>query len=381
MVSRVKILFLPLVFIFTLFPASGEEKDEQPVPFFPRPAVIAEKVVSELRMYRGGRYAEQIRRTEHGRITFTPDAVKGRYYILEDVIRDARKQGARVDASARVDLPPSALPEEWALERDPYPRLRPLPVLPLPVPAAGTVWKEAVTLSLFPEQSGKAIIVPATARYRYDGTGTFYGKRVHTASGYITFETTRCSGSYSLSITFSTDTGYPLFIKNTVDETFTVSGTELGYKGFVNHWFSYPELDNKDLIVELNGKMDEEEVEILKTDEGPALRLKELKFRPDSAALLPEEEQRLDRIAAALKKTESETVLIVGHTANIGNPEGQRKLSVERAREITEALLHRGISSNRLLYEGRGASEPLADNSTEEGRAQNRRVEIILIAE
>ncbi len=364
---------LILIFLFTVFSAPAEE-DETPIPFFPRSAVITEKVVSELRMYRGGRYAEQIRRTEHGRITVTPDGAQGRYYILEDVIRDARKQGARVDASEAVDLPASALPEEWALETDPYPRLRPIPVLPSPVPPAGTVWKEAVTVSLFPEQSGRALIVPVTARYRYDGRGTFYGKQVHTVSGYISFDTDCCSGNYILSIAFNTDNGYPLFIKNTVEETFAVSGTELSYKGFINHWFSYPEGKRPSDI-------DMPDIEVLKTDEGPALRLKALRFRPDSAALLPGEEDRLDAVAEAVREAGDGTILIAGHTADVGNPAGQQKLSTDRAKTIAGELAARGIDPNRLLYEGRGASEPIGDNDTEEGRAQNRRVEIIFIEE
>jgi outer membrane protein OmpA-like peptidoglycan-associated protein len=360
------------VFLFTVF-ATPAEEEETPVPFFPVPAVITEKVVSELRMYRNGRYAEQIRRTEHGRITVTPNAAIGRYYILEDVIRDARKHGARVDDSEAVDLPASALPKEWALETDPYPRLRPLPVLPSPVPPAGTVWKEKVTVSLFPEGPEKAHILPVTARYRYDGLGTFYGKQVHTVSGYISFDTDCCSGNYILSIAFNTDNGYPLFIKNTVEEAFLFSGGEkLSYKGFINHWYSYPEGKRpSDINVA--------DVEIVETGEGPALRLKALRFRPDSAVLLPGEEKRLDAAAAAVREAGDGTILIAGHTADVGNPAGQQKLSTDRAKTIVGELIDRGVDPRRLLYEGRGATEPIGDNGSEEGRTQNRRVEIIFI--
>ncbi len=373
MQSPVTGLFFLSIFLFAVFSAPAEE-EEQPVPFFPVPAVITEKVVSELRMYRNGTYAEQVRRTEYGRLTIRPAGVLGRYYVLEDVIRDARSQGARVDSALDVHLPASALPEEWAAETGPYPRLRPLPVLTFPLPEAGTVWKEEVTVSLFPEGPEKAHILPATARYRYDGLGTFYGKQVHLVSGYISIDTACCTGSYTLSITFDTVTGHPLFIKNTVDETFAVSGGEkLSYKGFINHWYSYPEGKRpSDINVA--------DVEIVETGEGPALRLKALRFRPDSAVLLPGEGTRLDSVAVAVKEPGG-TVLIAGYTADVGNPEGQRKLSAERARTIAEELIDRGVDPRRLLYEGRGASEPIADNSTGEGRAQNRRVEIIFIEE
>ena len=377
--------FFLSIFMFTVFSAPAEEQEEEtPVPFFPRSAVIAEKVVSELRMYRNGRYVEQIRRTEHGRLTVGPAGVRGRYYILEDVIRDAQKLGARVDNSVGVDLPASALPGEWAAEPDPYPRLRPLPFLPSPVPAAGTVWKEAVTLSLFPERSGQALVIPATARYRYDGRGTFYGKQVHTASGYISFDANCCTGSYTLSIAFSIDTGYPLFIKNTIEEEFSASAAKLSYKGFLNHWYSYPELDGSASVAILKKTTEKQngeqpEVEIVETDEGPAIRLKALRFRPDSAELLPGEEERLDAVAAAVREAGDGTVLVAGHTADMGKPAGQQKLSTERAKTIAGELANRGVDPKRLLYQGRGATEPIADNSTAEGRARNRRVELILI--
>ena len=67
------------------------------------------------------------------------------------------------------------------------------------------------------------------------------------------------------------------------------------------------------------------------------------------------------------------------HAADVGRPEGQMKLSIERARTITDALEKRGIARDRLMYQGRGGEEPAASNDTETGRARNRRVEIIIL--
>jgi outer membrane protein OmpA-like peptidoglycan-associated protein len=70
---------------------------------------------------------------------------------------------------------------------------------------------------------------------------------------------------------------------------------------------------------------------------------------------------------------------VVGHTAAAGTTESQDKLSVDRAMAIVEKLKGAGIPAQRLLYEGRGGRDPVATNETERGRAQNRRVEILIL--
>ena len=71
------------------------------------------------------------------------------------------------------------------------------------------------------------------------------------------------------------------------------------------------------------------------------------------------------------------TVLIEGHTADVGKPVGQLNLSVDRALTVMNALIAQGLDKNIFSYKGYGGTDPVATNTTEEGRAQNRRVEII----
>jgi OOP family OmpA-OmpF porin len=70
---------------------------------------------------------------------------------------------------------------------------------------------------------------------------------------------------------------------------------------------------------------------------------------------------------------------VVGHTADVGNPAGQQRLSVERARTVAELLAESGMPPGAIRYEGRGGTEPVGDNASEEGRAANRRVEVIIL--
>lgn len=105
-----------------------------------------------------------------------------------------------------------------------------------------------------------------------------------------------------------------------------------------------------------------------------------LNFYPDSAQLLPGEETKIKQIADQLKKyilDDGYTILVEGHTADVGKPVGQLNLSIERTKTVMEALISQGISRSIFTYKGCGGTVPIADNSSEAGRALNRRVEII----
>lgn len=114
--------------------------------------------------------------------------------------------------------------------------------------------------------------------------------------------------------------------------------------------------------------------------EGPTLVAFGLRFEPDRDALLEEERGRMDGIAEALKRIPGErTFLVSGHTADVGNPAGQKELSIRRARRIVEELVARGIPASRFIYRGFGAERPVAPNDTGANRERNRRVEITVL--
>ncbi len=105
----------------------------------------------------------------------------------------------------------------------------------------------------------------------------------------------------------------------------------------------------------------------------------DLKFYPDSAELLPSEKTRIQAIAenlANLLMDDGYTILIEGHTADVGKPVGQLNLSIERTRTVMNALIDLGLDEKLFTYKGYGGTLPIASNETEEGRAQNRRVDI-----
>ena len=132
-------------------------------------------------------------------------------------------------------------------------------------------------------------------------------------------------------------------------------------------------------VVGTSGGAGESSVKIKETAGGIMLTLENLHFKPDSAQLLPGEAALLDKIAAILKETGQNKLLVNGHTASVGNPSGEMALSVERAKEVAAQLSKRGIAADKFICRGSGSKYPVADNSTKEGMAQNRRVEITIL--
>jgi outer membrane protein OmpA-like peptidoglycan-associated protein len=87
----------------------------------------------------------------------------------------------------------------------------------------------------------------------------------------------------------------------------------------------------------------------------------------------------LNKLITLLNENPGIRVEIGGHTDNIGSPENNRVLSENRAKAIAQYLQENNISANRLSWKGYGASQPIANNSTESGRALNRRTTFTII--
>ncbi len=109
------------------------------------------------------------------------------------------------------------------------------------------------------------------------------------------------------------------------------------------------------------------------------LVLPDIHFEFDKAIIKPESYPILDSIARWLLSNPSMIVEIAGHTDNIGSAEYNLKLSQRRAEAVRQYLINKGVPPERIYARGYGETQPIADNSTEEGRAKNRRVELRII--
>jgi len=104
----------------------------------------------------------------------------------------------------------------------------------------------------------------------------------------------------------------------------------------------------------------------------------DISFDPGRYDIKPDLRPILDRFAATLNQNPTTTVTIIGHTDNTGSDAINNPLSVNRAGAVRDYLVARGVAANRITIDGRGSREPIANNSTPQGRAKNRRVEIFV---
>jgi outer membrane protein OmpA-like peptidoglycan-associated protein len=104
----------------------------------------------------------------------------------------------------------------------------------------------------------------------------------------------------------------------------------------------------------------------------------DISFDTGRADIKPDLRPILDQFAAGLSSQPNTEIRIIGHTDNTGSDAVNDPLSVQRAQAAKQYLAARGVDPNRVVIAGRGEREPVADNSTEAGRARNRRVEIYL---
>lgn len=112
---------------------------------------------------------------------------------------------------------------------------------------------------------------------------------------------------------------------------------------------------------------------------GQVIRINNIFFETAKSILKSESFFELDNLVKLLTDNPAMEISIAGHTDNVGNDEYNNKLSKERAAAVVTYLTSKGIVANRLTSDGFGKNKPIADNSTDEGKSLNRRVEFTII--
>jgi OOP family OmpA-OmpF porin len=102
-----------------------------------------------------------------------------------------------------------------------------------------------------------------------------------------------------------------------------------------------------------------------------------INFDVNKATIKPESKPIVDQIVGMLKMDDTLNISIEGHTDNSGKPDNNQVLSKQRAQAVANAISSQGIGKQRLSVVGWGQTKPIADNATEEGKAKNRRVELV----
>jgi outer membrane protein OmpA-like peptidoglycan-associated protein len=128
---------------------------------------------------------------------------------------------------------------------------------------------------------------------------------------------------------------------------------------------------------------DVKEAKVEKINNGEGLKVtfeSGILFETNSATLNSSSQQSLTKFAQSLQNNAETNVAISGHTDNTGNDAINQPLSERRAESVANFLVGKGVTRNRLTTVGNGSHQPVADNNTAAGRSQNRRVEVVIVA-
>lgn len=102
-----------------------------------------------------------------------------------------------------------------------------------------------------------------------------------------------------------------------------------------------------------------------------------INFDTGKSVIKPESQPIIEQIVQMMKANPELKISVEGHTDTVGNPKANKTLSDDRAKAVVSAIVAQGIDAKRLSALGHGQDKPIADNKTEEGRAKNRRVELV----
>lgn len=395
---------------------------------------------TDLRRYDNNKYTGLLSREVRSFIINDGDMYDGSFYVDEGTrhqntsvaqgIHDSIPSRFRITSDGNLIM----------IEDHGYPSFRSFPAFPKEKIKIGDSWTGKAMRSVDPLNKGIPTKMPIDVLYTYTGDETVHGEDVYVFSAKwatrygISYwdwggdlELKSANGSHSATMYISKETGYAIVVRDAVNDNFIYKdGNTVSFRGTISMFTEYPPqtdrskiiqslqrvaliskeeaeglknaegIQNTDALSNANGlenvkdepkissaqvafSSNDSNIKVENTNAGIRLTIQNLQFKPDSAELLPGEEQRLDKIAQVLREAGNNQFLVEGHSADTGFEKGEMKVSAERAHAIAEALSRRGISASRFITKGSGAHKPIADNSTPEGRAINRRVEITIL--
>lgn len=260
-------------------------------------------------------------------------------------------------------------------------------------------------------QMDQALSIPFTATYTYSDTVNSADnqnniieentqnerKTLHIIDVYYEFFQDNTSGQYYRNSTFAGARGYAKqkiywdTQKNEIDhflEEFQIKMVDFygntyifngKSQGEVTGFTSVNSKANVRKLQETFKNYNLDNVNVSQGEKGLTLSIENIQFEPDSDKLLPSEQKKLQKIGEVLKQFNND-LLITGHCADRGTESARQALSESRAKSVADFLIKNNIRSEYHIFtQGKGSTQPVASNTTEEGRSRNRRVEITIM--
>lgn len=243
-------------------------------------------------------------------------------------------------------------------------------------------------------------IVPFSARYTYTGTVEEEGRTLHVIdvryniyydSPTVKNRATLTSDLPATTMGYSHQTLYWDNQKGALshyNEDFrivieTVFGNTFEFQGTAQAQVTDFVTPSVDKLTEVQQTIDDlgiDNVSLRKDEAGLTISMENIQFKPDSAILMDSEKDKLRKLADILNQFPDNDLMVSGHTALAGTAGARLQLSQERARAVAEFLVQLGVRhAHQIFTQGFGAEKPIAPNTTEAGKARNRRVEITIM--
>lgn len=279
------------------------------------------------------------------------------------------------------------------------PNLRSLPSFPDRPISVGDRWEMPGMETL--DEGGVKVKLPVKVKYHYAGPDrvkNYQGKMVNAHKIEFAYQIDQRVRTpvYSKVRARSTDemwydqkNGIPVYDEQTIAYTFTLNnGREVTGIYKILSWYTKIKKTSEDkkeqLVADISDDLEKDDprVKVRKSDEGIVLDLSDILFDFNSAQLTKEAQATVATVARILKKYEDREIRVSGHTDSTGSASYNQKLSEARAKTVVNELQQKhGLSSYRMSYKGYGKDRPVASNATKEGRAMNRRVEVLIVTE
>lgn len=396
---------------------------------------------TDLRRYDNNRYVGLLSREVRSFISNDGELYEGSFYVSQDTVRASSFVGQGIHDSIPSVFKITSDGNLTMIEDNGFPSFRSFPAFSTNPIKPGDSWQAKAVRAVDPLNKGIPTKIPMYVEYTYKGDENVRGEDVFVLTAkwatrygpnlYIDFggdkELSRAQGSHSATMYVSKATGNAIVVRDSVDETFVFAdGNSVTFKGTISLFTEYPPTVDRSKIIralqrvaainneeakklsektqfkpkpvvtaakpassktntvaaaveKASAKNDAKPIKVENTASGIRLTMQNLQFKADSAELLPGEKERLDQIASILREVPESQFLVEGHTASTGNETGEIKLSGERAHAIAKELSLRGIPAEKFICKGSGSHKPVSDNSTPEGKALNRRVEITIL--
>ena len=246
-------------------------------------------------------------------------------------------------------------------------------------------------------QMTELIRIPFTATYTYSGNETRDNKNLNVIDVSYEFSQSNRKNRIYTTGTFLGIQGHARqkiywdSSRNELDyyeetfeiEMFDTQGNSYRFEGTSSgNVTEYKSMNTDEAVQQIQETVAEfelEDVSVVKGDKGLTISLENIQFEADSDVLLNSEKEKLRKIGKILSTVQND-LLITGHCARWGSESSQQTLSEERAESVASFLVQEGIRDQYHVFtQGMGAREPVDTNETSEGRARNRRVEIIIM--